>query len=277
MDPRAACVIGWPVEHSRSPLIHGYWIRQLGLDAAYRREPVPPEGFADFVAHLAARGYVGANVTVPHKEAALELSKPDALAQAVGAANTLWRDDGVLRATNTDVEGFVASLDAGVANWSREAQSAVVLGAGGAARAVVFGLIERGVRCVHVVNRSPDRAALLRRRFGDRVAPSGWHHRNDLLADAGLLVNTTTLGMAGQPPLEIDLGRLAARAVVADIVYAPLVTPLLAAGQARGLRTVDGLGMLLHQAVGAFARFFGVRPQVTADLRSLVESDLVRH
>jgi shikimate dehydrogenase len=270
-------VIGWPVEHSRSPLIHGYWIRQLGLAAAYRREPVPPERFADFVAHLADHGYVGANVTVPHKEVALELSKPDALAQAVGAANTLWRDDGVLRATNTDVEGFVASLDAGVPDWARGAQSAVVLGAGGAARAVVFGLIERGVRCVHVVNRSPDRAAVLRRRFGDRVAPSGWHHRNDLLADAGLLVNTTTLGMAGQPPLEIDLRRLAARAVVADIVYAPLMTPLLAGGQARGLRTVDGLGMLLHQAVGAFERFFGVRPQVTPDLRSLVEADLARH
>jgi shikimate dehydrogenase len=277
MEPRAACVIGWPVEYSRSPLIHGYWIRQLGLAAAYRREPVPPERFADFVAHLADHGYVGANVTVPHKEVALELSKPDALAQAVGAANTLWRDDGVLRATNTDVEGFVASLDAWVPDWARDAQSAVVLGAGGAARAVVFGLIERGVRCVHVVNRNPDRAAVLRRRFGDRVAPSGWHHRNDLLADAGLLVNTTTLGMAGQPPLEIDLRRLAARAVVADIVYAPLMTPLLAGGQARGLRTVDGLGMLLHQAVGAFARFFGVRPQVTPDLRSLVEADLARH
>ena len=277
MNPKAACVIGWPVEHSRSPLIHGYWIRQLGLDAAYRREPVPPEGFADFVAHLAAHGYVGANVTVPHKEAALELSKPDALAQAVGAANTLWRHEGVLRSTNTDVEGFVASLDASVPDWARDAQSAVVLGAGGAARAVVFGLIERGMRCVHVVNRTPERAAALRQRFGDRVAPAGWDRRNDLLAEAGLLVNTTTLGMAGQPPLEIDLGRPAAQAVVADIVYAPLVTPLLAAAQARGLRTVDGLGMLLHQAVGAFARFFGVRPHVTPDLRRLVEADLVRH
>ena len=277
MNPKAACVIGWPVEHSRSPLIHGYWIRQLGLDAAYRREPVAPEGFADFVAHLADRGYVGANVTVPHKEAALELSTPDALAQAVGAANTLWRHEGVLRSTNTDVEGFVASLDASVPDWARDAQSAVVLGAGGAARAVVFGLIERGMRCVHVVNRSPERAAALRQRFGDRVAPAGWDRRNDLLAEAGLLVNTTTLGMAGQPPLEIDLGRLAAQAVVADIVYAPLVTPLLAAAQARGLRTVDGLGMLLHQAVGAFARFFGVRPHVTPDLRRLVEADLVRH
>jgi shikimate dehydrogenase len=276
MDFKAACVIGWPVEHSRSPLIHDYWIRQLGLDAAYRREAVPPERFADFVAHLADHGYVGANVTVPPKEPALESSGPDSLAKAVGAANTLWLDDGVLRSTNTDVEGFVASLDAGVPGWPRDVQSAVVLGAGGAARAIVFGLMERGVPHIHVVNRSLDRATALRRRFGDRVVPCGWDHRNRVLAGAGLLVNTTTLGMAGQPPLEIDLTPLGAAAVVADIVYAPLVTPLLAAGRARGLRTVDGLGMLLHQAVGAFARLFGVRPQVTQGLRTLVEADLIR-
>jgi shikimate dehydrogenase len=276
MVRKAACVIGWPVEHSRSPLIHEYWIRQLGLEAEYRREAVPPDRFADFVTHLADRGYVGANVTVPHKEAALQLSRPDALAQAVGAANTLWLDDGVLRATNTDVEGFVASLDAGVPGWAESLESAVVLGAGGAARAIVFGLIERGVRHIHVANRSLERADALRRRFGDRVVPSGWERRNDLLAGAGLVVNTTTLGMTGQPPLEIHLAPLAASAVVADIVYAPLVTPLLAAARARGLRTVDGLGMLMHQAAGAFVRFFGLRPQVTQGLRTLVEADLMR-
>jgi shikimate dehydrogenase len=276
MDFKAACVIGWPVEHSRSPLIHEYWIRQFGLQAAYRREAVPPERFADFVAHLAEHGYVGANVTVPHKEKALALSAPDALAQAVGAVNTLWVDDGVLRASNTDVEGFVASLDAGVPGWVQIVESAVVLGAGGAARAIVFGLLERGVGRIHVVNRSLDRATAMQRRFGDRVVPSGWERRNELLAGAGLLVNTTTLGMAGQPRLEIDLAPLAAAAIVADIVYAPLVTPLLAAAQGRGLRTVDGLGMLLHQAAGAFARFFGPRPQVSQGLRTLVEADLMR-
>jgi shikimate dehydrogenase len=276
MDFKAACVIGWPVEHSRSPLIHNFWIRQFGLQAEYRREAVPPERFAEFAAQLADRGYVGANVTVPHKETALALSEPDALAQAVGAANTLWLDDGALRSTNTDVEGFVASLDAGVPDWVKDVESAVVLGAGGAARAIVFGLLERGVRHIHVVNRSLDRATAMRRRFGDRVVPSRWEHRNDLLAGAGLLVNTTTLGMAGQPHLEIDLTPLAAAAVVADIVYAPLVTPLLAAAGGRGLRTVDGLGMLLHQAAGAFVRFFGVRPQVTQGLRTLVEADLIR-
>jgi shikimate dehydrogenase len=276
MDFKAACVIGWPVEHSRSPLIHDYWIRQFGLQAAYRLEAVPPERFADFVAHLADHGYVGANVTVPHKEAALELSEPDALAAAVGAANTLWLDDGVLRATNTDVEGFVASLDAGIPGWAEQVESAVVLGAGGAARAVVSGLIERGMPRIHVVNRSLERATAMRQRFGERVVPSRWDHRNDVLVGAGLLVNATTLGMAGQPPLEVDLAPLAPAAIVADIVYAPLVTPLLAAAGARGLRTVDGLGMLLHQAAGAFVRFFGLRPQVTEGLRALVEADLMR-
>jgi shikimate dehydrogenase len=276
MDFKAACVIGWPVEHSRSPLIHDYWIRQFGLQAAYRLEAVPPERFADFIAHLADHGYVGANVTVPHKEAALALSAPDALASAVGAANTVWLDAGVLRSTNTDVEGFIASLDAGVPGWAGEVESAVVLGAGGAARAVVSGLLERGVPRIHVVNRSLERATAMGRRFGERVVPSRWDDRNDLVPAAGLLVNTTTLGMVGQPPLEVDLAPLAAAAIVADIVYAPLVTPLLAAARARKLRTVDGLGMLLHQAAGAFVRFFGMRPQVTEGLRTLVEADLMR-
>jgi shikimate dehydrogenase len=171
----------------------------------------------------------------------------------------------------------VASLEAGVPGWSKAVEGAVVLGAGGAARAIVYGLIEQGVRHIHVVNRSLDRANAMRLRFGDRVVPARWDERNDLLAGAGLLVNTTTLGMAGQPGLEIDLAALDAAAVVADIVYAPLVTPLLAAARARGLRTVDGLGMLLHQAAGAFVRFFGVRPQVGEGLRTLVEADLIRH
>jgi shikimate dehydrogenase len=275
MEPRAACVIGWPVEHSRSPLIHTYWLRQLGIKGEYRREAVAPDRLTDFIAHLSERGYVGANVTVPHKEAVMRLSQPDALAQAVGAANTLWLDGGVLRATNTDVEGFVASLDAAVASWATGLDNAVVLGAGGASRAVIFGLIERGVCHVRVVNRSFDRAAAMRTRFGDAVVAVAWDQRNDALADAGLLVNTTTLGMAGQPSLDIDLRRLGAGAVVADIVYSPLTTPLLAAARARGLAAADGLGMLLYQARGAFARFFGTRPQVTPALRALVEADLV--
>jgi shikimate dehydrogenase len=272
--PKAACVIGWPVEHSRSPLIHNYWIKQLGIAAEYRREAVPPERFADFVGRLAEHGYVGANVTVPHKQAALALSTPDERARAVGAANTLWLEAGALRSTNTDVEGFIANLDATEPGWERGLEQAVLLGAGGAARAVIFGLLERGVPRIHVVNRSFDRAAELRRQFGEKITPHRWEEVGDVLPYAGLLVNTTSLGMVGQPALDLDLVSLPAGAVVADIVYAPLVTPLLITARRRGLRAVDGLGMLLHQAVGGFAHWFGVRPQVTPELRALVEANL---
>jgi shikimate dehydrogenase len=273
---RAVCVIGWPVEHSRSPLIHNYWIKQLGLNAQYRREAISPDRFAEFVGHLAEHGYVGANVTVPHKEAALAASNPDRLAIAVGAANTLWLDGGKLRSTNTDVDGFLANLDITVPFWDRGLKSALVLGAGGAARSVVFALIERGAERIRVVNRGVERAQALRETFGERVEPRRWEEVDGLLADADLLVNTTSLGMAGQPALEIDVSRLPARAVVAEIVYAPLETPLLKAARARGKRCADGLGMLLHQAVGGFERWFGVRPQVTEGLRRLVEADLMR-
>jgi shikimate dehydrogenase len=274
-EHKAACVIGWPIGHSRSPLIHNYWIKQHGLDAEYRREAVAPEQFKDFIAHLAARGYIGANVTVPHKEAALAMSEPDERARAVGAANTLWLDGARLRSTNTDVEGFIGNLDATAPGWDRGLQYALVLGAGGAARAVVFGLLERGIGRILLVNRTVERAAVLRTQFGDRVVLAGWSDLNRLMAEAGLLVNTTSLGMAGQPPLTIDLAQLPTDAVVSDLVYVPLETALLAAARSRGLRAVDGLGMLLHQAVGGFQRWFGMRPQVTEALRALVEADLI--
>jgi shikimate dehydrogenase len=272
---KAACVIGWPVAHSRSPMIHNHWISQLGLDAEYRREGVPPEQFADFVSHLAERGYVGANVTVPHKEVALRLADADARAQAVGAANTLWFERGVLKATNTDVEGFIGNLDASAPGWDHELRTAVVLGAGGSARAIVFGLIERGIARIYIANRSVERAKALRDQFGKAIDPRPFGEANQLLGEAGLLVNTTTLGMSGQPPLALDLDRLPAGATVADIVYSPLETALLAAARQGGLRAVGGLGMLLHQAVGGFERWFGVRPQVTGELRALVEADLL--
>jgi shikimate dehydrogenase len=274
-DPfRAACIIGWPAGHSRSPLIHNYWIRQHGIAGEYRKEAVPPEQFAAFLAGLGERGYVGANVTIPHKEAALALSTPDARANAVGAANTLWRDGATLRSTNTDVEGFLGNLDAAAPGWHRGLQSVVMLGAGGSARAVLFGLIERGVPRIHLVNRTLDRAQALAQRFGAAVVPSPWDEAGALLGSAGLLVNSTSLGMKGQPPLEVDVGLLPANAVVADLVYVPLVTPLLAAARARRLATADGLGMLLHQAVRGFSLWFGVKPAVTAELRALVEADL---
>ncbi|MCD0421947.1 shikimate dehydrogenase [Rubrivivax sp. JA1024] len=273
---RAACLIGWPAAHSRSPLIHHYWLRQLGIEGGYSIEAVPPEGFAEFVLNLKTHGYVGANVTIPHKERALQLTEPDARARAVGAANTLYYDGDLLRSTNTDVEGFIGNLDASAPGWDRTAH-ALVLGAGGSSRAVVFGLLERGIGRIALANRSIERAQALRDLFGDRVVPIAWSDIPAALPGAGLLVNTTSLGMNGQPPLPIDLSVLPADAVVADLVYVPLETDLLAAAKARGLRTADGLGMLLHQAVRGFDLWFGARPHVTAELRALVEADLLRH
>ncbi len=272
---RAACLIGWPAAHSRSPLIHHYWLRTLGIEGGYSIEAVPPEGFAEFVLHLSAHGFVGANVTIPHKERALALSMPDARARAVGAANTLWYEGGELRSTNTDIEGFLNNLDACASGWDA-ATDALVLGAGGSSRAVVFGLIERGVKRVHLANRTIARGRTLADQFGATVHPVSWDGIDDLLPRAGLLVNTTSLGMHGQPALEIDVSRLPPHAVVADLVYVPLLTPLLAAARARGLKTADGLGMLLHQAVRGFELWFGQRPEVTPELRALVEADLTK-
>jgi shikimate dehydrogenase len=275
-EHKAVCVIAWPAGHSRSPLIHSYWISQHKLDAEYRREAVPPEKFRAFAGNLVANGYIGANITVPHKETVLEISEPDDRARAVGAANTLWYDDGSLRSTNTDVEGFLANLDITAPGWDRGLETAVVLGAGGGARAVVFALLQREVGRVYVINRTSARAQVLKKKFGARVHVAGWEETTGLLGGAGLLVNTTTLGMVGQPPLEINL-RCPLSLVVADLVYAPLETTLLATARARGLRTADGLGMLLHQAVRGFELWFGVRPEVTRELRALVEADLLKN
>jgi len=273
-EPPKVCVVGWPAGHSRSPLIHNYWLRQHGIAGEYLAQAVPPEQFPDFIKTL-ARHYVGANITLPHKEVALNLTVPDARARAVGAANTLWFADGALRSTNTDVEGFLANLDAAAPGWDR-ASDALVLGAGGSARDVVFGLIERGIARIHVVNRTAERAQALRTRFGESVHPANPMDLPALLASAGLLVNTTSLGMRGQPPLDIDIQPLPNTALVADLVYVPLETRLLMAARARAHRTADGLGMLLHQAVRGFSLWFGVRPVVTAELRALIEADLAK-
>jgi shikimate dehydrogenase len=275
MTTPAACLIGWPAAHSRSPVIHKYWLKSFGIDGDYRIEAVKPEDFVAFVAVLAERGYTGANVTIPHKEQALKVAEADERARAVGAANTLWFDGPTLRATNTDVEGFVGSLDASAPGWDKT-EEALVLGAGGMARAVVFGMIERGIRTIHLANRTLPRAEEVARQFGASVRPAPWDRVATLLPRAGLLVNTTSLGMKGQPQLEIDVGLLPAGATVSDAVVPPLRTPLLEAAGARGLNTADGLGMLLHQAVRGFSLWFGRRPAVTAELRALVEADLTR-
>jgi shikimate dehydrogenase len=271
---RASCVIGWPAKHSRSPMLHGYWLRRYRIDGDYRAEEVPPDAFPAFLADLAGHGYIGANITLPHKEAALAMTEPDDRAQAVGAANTVWLDRGRLRSTNSDVEGFLGALDFSAPGWDQTVETAVVLGAGGAARAVVFGLVERGIQNIHVVNRTLDRAVAFRDRFGPGVHPARWEDLPRVLEGADLLANSTPLGMKGQPDIEIDLAAMADGALVADIVYVPLETRLLAAAERRGLRTANGLDMLLYQAVRGFELWYSVRPEVTAELRALLGADI---
>ncbi|MBI2318509.1 MAG: shikimate dehydrogenase [Betaproteobacteria bacterium] len=273
MIPRA-CVMGHPVAHSRSPLIHGYWLRTLGIPGAYDAKDLTPEEFGDFLTHLASYGYVGGNVTVPHKEAAFALvERRDAAAEAIGAVNTVWVEKGALAGGNSDAEGFVANLDDCAPGWDVPGCRAVVLGAGGAARAAVYALHTRSV-AVDIVNRTLARATELAARFGARVRAHGLDALARLLPGADLLVNCTTRGMAGQPRLEIDLGPLKPGAVVCDMVYVPLETELLLAAASRGHRTADGLGMLLRQAGFGFRKWFGGDPRVTPELRAMVEADL---
>lgn len=271
---RRACVIGHPVSHSRSPLIHGFWLREHKIDGDYVREDISSAAIGSFLDRL-GETYVGANVTIPHKEAAFaKLMQPDPVARALGAANTLWFENGALSGTNTDVHGFLAHLDASVPGWDQRTESTLVLGAGGASRSVVYALLERGVARVVIANRTRARAEVLAERFGSKVTVADFASISKALATTDLLVNTTSLGMKGQPPLELDLLPLKKTAAVYDIVYVPLETPLLAAARARGNPVVDGLGMLLHQAVPGFERWFGVRPQVTPALRLLLLADL---
>jgi shikimate dehydrogenase len=271
-----ACVIGWPVEHSRSPLIHRYWLAQYGIDGAYEKEAVRPEDLAGFLGSLEKRGYAGANVTLPHKEAALRLAAvADEPARAIGAANTLWLDQaGRLCAGNTDAYGFITNLEAEVPDWNEGRRPVMVLGAGGAARAILHGLLTEGAARILLTNRTRGRAEDLAKEFGPSVSVVDWVDRGRAFAGCGLLVNATSLGMTGKENLDIDLAALPADAVVADIVYSPLETELLAAARARGNRSVDGLGMLLYQAVPGFERWFGRRPEVTPELRAHVAATL---
>jgi shikimate dehydrogenase len=273
---KRACVIGWPVEHSRSPLIHRYWLKQYGITGAYEKEAVAPEGLAGFLGALGSKGYAGANVTLPHKEAALRLATvADEAARAIGAANTLWLDQaGRLCASNSDAYGFITNLQAEAPDWNEGRPPVMVLGAGGAARAILHGLLGEGAFRILLANRTRGRAEALAEAFGPAVTVIDWQGRNRALADCGVLVNATSLGMTGKDRLDIDLTALSADGVVADLVYSPLETGLLAAARARGNRTVDGLGMLLHQAVPGFERWFGVRPEVTPELKAHVAASL---
>jgi len=273
---RRACVIGWPVEHSRSPVIHRYWLKQYGLDGAYEKEAVKPEDLPAFLGGLAARGYAGANVTLPHKEAALRLATvADEAARTIGAANTLWLDEaGRLNASNTDAYGFMTNLNAVAPDWNEGRRPVMVLGAGGAGRAVLHGLLAEGASRILLANRTPGRAQELADAFGPAVTVVDWRERDRALLGCGLLVNATSLGMTGKEALDLDLALLPSDAAVADLVYSPLETRLLAAARGRDNRAVDGLGMLLHQAVPGFERWFGVRPAVSDELRTHVAASL---
>jgi len=279
---RHAAVLGWPISHSRSPLIHGTWIAEHGLDATYTAIAVDPDGASHWFETFAEHGLVGANVTIPHKEAALAACDHVAdHAARLGAVNTLWLEDGKLHGTSTDGEGFMANLADQAPDWSGHAKAgtALVMGAGGAARAIIDALLVEGVDRIIVLNRSVDRAEALashfKRHFGNaRITAAPLSNFADYACEVGLLINTTALGMEGQPALDVPIDRLAQGATVTDIVYTPLDTPLLAAARERDHPTVDGLGMLLHQAVPGFERWFGVRPIVTDALRQLVLDDI---
>lgn len=275
-----AFVAGYPIRHSRSPLIHGIWLRQYGIAGSYDAVEVAPEGLADFIGSLRLPDvrFRGGNVTIPHKEAVFSLvDRVDDLADEIGAANTLWLEDGKLCATNTDAYGFAANLDAARPEWGRRTDRAVVLGAGGASRSVIRAIRERGFREIHVVNRTVERAKVLADRFGERVFAHGMEALGEVMTGADLFVNTTSLGMENSQAPAIDFERLDGAATVTDVVYVPLVTPFIAGARACGLATVDGLGMLLHQAVPGFEKWFGVRPEVTEDLRRRVVADMERH
>lgn len=275
-DPIRAFVTGDPIKHSRSPLIHRHWLQVSGLNGSYEAVEVSPDDFPGFVETLASgrSQFVGGNVTIPHKEAAFALSpRPDDIARELGAANTLWLEDGVLAATNTDGYGFAANLDAQAPGWS-DHSVAVVLGAGGASRAILMTLRDRGIQKIHIVNRTLSRAKALADRFGDRLVAHPLDALSDVMEGAGLFVNTSALGMSGSTVPQIDFSPLHESAIVTDIVYSPLITPILSMAHAQGFKTVDGLGMLLHQAVPGFEKWFGVRPTVTPQLRAMIVADL---
>ncbi len=273
---RVAGVMGWPIAHSRSPLIHGHWLARYGIDGAYVPFAVKPENGAAALRALPKLGFAGTNVTLPHKLTAFDtVDVRDAAATAIGAVNTVVvQADGSLAGSNTDAPGLLSHLRAEAPAWRAEAAPAAVLGAGGSTRAALFALLAAGAPEIRLANRTRAKAEALAAAFGERVRVVDWAERSDMLADVGLLVNTTSLGMTGQPPLDISLDDLSDDAVVYDIVYAPLETDLLAAARMKGAVCVDGLGMLLHQAAPGFAAWFGVQPEVDAELRDVILADL---
>lgn len=273
---KIAGVMGWPISHSRSPLIHGHWLERYGIDGAYIPFAVETENGAAALRALAKLGFSGTNVTLPHKLTAFQtVDVRDAAAEAIGAVNTvIVQSDGSLHGSNTDAPGLLAHLQASAPNWDASAAPVMVLGAGGSTRAAIFALLQAGAPEIRLSNRTRAKAEVLADAFGEKVKVIDWFERSSALASCGLLVNTTSLGMTGQPALDIVLEDIPGSAVVCDIVYSPLETPLLAAARAQGNQGVDGLGMLLHQATPGFEAWFGVKPVVDVTLRDFILADL---
>lgn len=268
---KKAFVTGWPISHSKSPLLHGFWLNQYGIEGSYEPLGIEPENFEQFLKDLPQTGFVGGNVTLPHKEMAFaNLAQLDDAAKAIGAVNTLWLEDKILCGANTDAYGFSANMDEFAPEW-RDGKTAIVLGAGGASRAIVYSLLEVDFEEIHIVNRTYERAEKLANLFGKKCNSFKWDNLPDLLPKTDFIVNTTSIGMAGSDTsIMPDLSVLSAHAIVTDIVYTPLETPFLKSASDSGLKTVDGLGMLLHQAVPGFEKWFGVRPEVTPQLRTFI-------
>jgi shikimate dehydrogenase len=271
-----AGVMGFPVMHSRSPMLHNYWFAQHKLAGTYVPLEIRPERLEAALRALPALGFAGCNLTIPQKETAFRfVDEVDETARKIGAISCVTvRADGSLHGSNNDSFGFAEGLLEACPDWRADAGPAVVIGAGGAARAVVHALGQRGAREIRLINRTRGRAATLAAEMGGPVDVLGWEDRHAALAGAALLVNTTSQGMVGYPPLELDLGALPAAAIVSDVIYIPGETPLLAASRQRGHRTVNGLGMLLHQARPAWRAWFGVDPQVTPEMRRLIEATI---
>lgn len=285
-DLKQAFVTGYPIKHSRSPLIHNYWLKHYGIRGDYRAIENAPENFAGFLTALSSHALRGGNVTIPHKEAAFALcTKRDKAAEAIGAVNTVWLDEqGLLHGGNTDAYGFAANLDAAIPGWdgkndprSEGIKTALVLGAGGASRAVLYALLEHGFEKIYLINRTLERAQNLAAHFGRKIEAGCWEQAQDYVGCADLIVNTTSLGMAAhanETAFPLDFTTAKPTAIATDIVYIPLETAFLAQARLAGLRCVDGLGMLLHQAVPGFEHWFGRRPEVTEELRQIILDDI---
>ncbi len=272
---KKACVIGWPIEHSRSPLIHNYWLRKYGIAAVYERMPIEPKDVANFIANLAASEFVGCNVTIPHKETVFKtVGAADEIASRLSAVNTVYIRNGKVCGTNTDGEGFIASLRHSYPAFELREKTAVIIGAGGAAKAIIGALLDEGVARIGIINRTRGRILALQRQFGAQIFEISEAIANIELRNCALLANATSQGMEGQPQLPLEMQNLKRDTLVADIVYTPLETAFLVKARNQGNPVLGGLGMLLHQAVRGFELWFGVKPEVTMELYELIAADV---